>query len=212
MDQNAKLQVEYRSLNDLTPFARNARTHTSAQIDQLASSLREFGFTNPILIDENNTIIAGHGRVLAAHKLKLERVPTISLQHLTETQRKAYSIADNQHALNSTWDYGILSEELEELTGFSFDLSALGFDDAKYAQTLSFGEEGNDLNELWQDMPEFVQEKQGFRKIVVHFHDQEGVDQFAKILETELPENKKFLWYPDVEIRHVADKRYRSES
>jgi len=212
MDENAKLQVEYRSLDVLTPFARNARTHTSAQIDQLASSLREFGFTNPILIDENNTIIAGHGRVLAAHKLKLERVPTISLQHLTETQRKAYSIADNQHALNSTWDYGILSEELEELTGFSFDLSALGFDDAKYAQTLSFGEEGNDLNELWQDMPEFINDKEGFRKLTVHFLDQESVDAFQQLTGLPLTDKTRATWYPHREIDRDADKEYRSEA
>lgn len=112
---------------DLVPYARNSRTHDDAQTAQIAASIREFGFTNPVLIDADGGIIAGHGRVLAARKLKLEQVPCIMLDHLTETQRRAYVIADNKLALNSGWDNELLALELDELKLEGFDLELTGF-------------------------------------------------------------------------------------
>lgn len=122
------LQVEYRPIADLLPYARNSRTHSDEQVAQIAASIREFGFTNPILIDEQNGIIAGHGRVKAAAKLKMAELPCIRLDYLSETQRKAYVIADNRLALNAGWDTAMLSLELAELKLADFDLDLLGFD------------------------------------------------------------------------------------
>jgi DNA modification methylase len=114
-------------LSSLIPYARNSRTHSDAQVSQIAASIKEFGFTNPILIDETGGIIAGHGRVLAAQKLKLKTVPAITLSHLSETQRKAYIIADNKLALNAGWDDEMLRLEFSELEQAGFDLELTGF-------------------------------------------------------------------------------------
>ena len=123
-----KPQIETLDINSLIPYARNARTHSEAQIAQIAGSIKEFGFTNPILIDKDNGIIAGHGRVAAARKLNLKEVPCIRLEHLSETQRKAYILADNRIALNSGWEADLLSVELAELKDLGINLESLGFD------------------------------------------------------------------------------------
>ncbi len=120
------LQINYKSTENLIPYANNSRTHSDDQINQVASSIKEFGFTNPVLIDEQGGIIAGHGRVMAAKKLGLAEVPTITLEGLTKAQVKAYVIADNQLALNSGWDFDILNLEVESLTEMGFDVSLLG--------------------------------------------------------------------------------------
>lgn len=114
-------------LSSLIPYARNSRTHSPEQVAQIAASIKEFGFTNPILIDETGGIIAGHGRVLAAQKLGLKTVPAITLAHLSETQRRAYIIADNKLALNAGWDDEMLRLEFSELEQAGFDLELTGF-------------------------------------------------------------------------------------
>jgi site-specific DNA-methyltransferase (adenine-specific) len=119
-------KIELLSIEKLIPYANNARTHDDAQITQIASSIKEFGFNNPILIDDGNGIIAGHGRMLAAIKLGLKEVPTIRLSHLSDAQRKAYILADNRIALNSGWDNELLSLELQDLYE-QIDLSLIGF-------------------------------------------------------------------------------------
>lgn len=124
------LQIDYEQVEALLPYAANSRTHSEAQIAQIAASIKEFGWTNPILIDGDNTIIAGHGRLLAARKLGMEEVPIICLDHLTKAQQRALVIADNQLALNAGWDMDMLSAEIESLKLEDFDLGLLGFDDA----------------------------------------------------------------------------------
>ena len=124
----AKQQIEQVSIEALIPYARNSRTHSDAQVAQIAASIREFGFTNPILIDSDGGIIAGHGRTMAARKLGLDEVPCIRLTSLTDAQKKAYIIADNKLALNAGWDDEMLKVELTELKDLDFDLSILGFD------------------------------------------------------------------------------------
>jgi DNA modification methylase len=121
------LEVEYRPIDSLVGYARNARTHTDAQVDQIVESIREFGWTNPILVDGDNGVIAGHGRILAAHKLGMTRVPVIKLAHLTPIQKQAYIIADNKLALNAGWDNELLALELGELKEAGFDLGLVGF-------------------------------------------------------------------------------------
>jgi DNA modification methylase len=121
------MNIEHLPIAALIPYARNARTHSDAQVSQIAGSIREFGFTNPVLIGADNDIIAGHGRVMAARVLKLDTVPCIRLGHLNEVQRRAYVLADNRIALNSGWDEAMLALELTELLVDGLNLESLGF-------------------------------------------------------------------------------------
>lgn len=132
-----ELAVEMIGIDRLVPYARNSRTHSDEQIAQIAASIREFGFTNPVLIDGDGGIIAGHGRVLGARKLGLAEVPCIRLAHLTEAQRRAYVIADNKLALNAGWDDEMLALELRDLQSMDFDLSLTGFEDDDIAALLA---------------------------------------------------------------------------
>ena len=123
-----KLKITYRPLKELIPYARNARTHSDSQVAQIAASIKEFGWTQPILLDGKNGIIAGHGRFEAAFKLAMHEVPTIDLAHLTETQKRAYVIADNKISLNSGWDEQMLALEISDLQDAGFDIELLAFD------------------------------------------------------------------------------------
>ena len=123
-------------IDKLIPYARNSRTHSDAQVAQIAASIREFGFTNPVLVDEADGIIAGHGRVLAARKLAMDKVPAIRLKHLSEAQKRAYVIADNRLALNAGWDEEMLATELGDLAAMDFDLDLLGFDEGELANLM----------------------------------------------------------------------------
>lgn len=133
-----QLAVEYRRLDELVPYARNARTHSEAQVAEIAGSIREFGFTNPVLIAEDGTLIAGHGRVLAARKLGMETVPAIVLSGLSESQRRALVISDNRIAINAGWDEDLLALELSDLQEAGFDLGLTGFGDDEL-QDLLYG-------------------------------------------------------------------------
>jgi len=141
----AELKVTYCDPSDIIPYAMNSRTHSDEQINQVAASIKEFGFTNPILVDEFNVIIAGHGRLFAAKKLGLNQVPTITLKGLTEAQRKAYVIADNKLALNAGWDDDTLIAELNRLSELDFNLELTGFDANELARL--FDDEEPELQE-----------------------------------------------------------------
>ncbi len=130
------LTIDYVPTTDLLPYAMNSRTHSDEQVAQIAASIKEFGFTNPILIDDAAGIIAGHGRLMAAKRLNLNEVPTITLKGLTEAQKKAYVIADNKLALNAGWDTEALTAELRRLQELDFDLDLIGFDSDELAQLL----------------------------------------------------------------------------
>src|SRR5437667_410470 len=129
--------IELWLIDKLIPYAKNPRTHSDAQIAQIAASIAEFGFNNPILVDSKAGIIAGHGRLLAARKLGLKEVPVIILDHLSEEQKRAYIIADNQLALNAGWDEDLLRIELAALQEENFDVSLIGFEDAELARLLA---------------------------------------------------------------------------
>ena len=121
------MQIITKKLSDLTNYANNARTHSPEQVARIAASITEFGWTNPVLIDETGGIIAGHGRVMAAQTMGMADVPCIVLAGLTEAQRRAYVLADNKLALDAGWDEGLLRLELEGLQDLDFDLSLTGF-------------------------------------------------------------------------------------
>jgi ParB-like chromosome segregation protein Spo0J len=122
-----KPKIESRDIDKLIPYINNSRKHSDEQVAQIAASIKEFGWTNPILVDGDNGLIAGHGRLLAARKLGIKSVPVIELAHLTENQKKALIIADNKLALNADWDIEILRLELNELDANEFNLDILGF-------------------------------------------------------------------------------------
>lgn len=133
----SELKIEYRDIGSLIPYARNSRTHSDEQVVQIAASIKEFGWTNPVLIDETGSIIAGHGRVLAGRKLGIDKVPCIVLAGLTEAQRRAYVIADNRIALNAGWDFDMLKVEFADLDAQGFPLALTGFDLDEIASLLA---------------------------------------------------------------------------
>lgn len=144
MQEKEKLKIVYRPVSELIPYARNARTHSDKQITQIAASIKEFGFTSPILLDGDNGILAGHGRLEAAKKLKLKTVPTIDLVGLTEAQKRAYVLADNRIALESGWDFDYLVNELKDLKESDFDIDLTGFDETEVNNLLGSVDEIDD--------------------------------------------------------------------
>ena len=142
------MKITQKKVTELIPYVKNSRTHSDEQVAQIAASIKEFGWTNPILVDGSNGIIAGHGRLMAARKLGYKEVPTIELTDLTETQKKAYIIADNRLALNAGWDNEMLTIELNDLLADGFALDILGFDPTEI-QTLING--GPDFEPATED-------------------------------------------------------------
>ena len=142
--ENKETQYFLADIDKVIPYARNARTHSETQIAQIAASIKEFGFLSPIIISEDNTILCGHGRFYGAQKLGLKKVPCIMERHLTETQKKAYIIADNKLALNAGWDEELLRIEIESLQGEDFDALLTGFDEKELADLFATDDEAVD--------------------------------------------------------------------
>lgn len=138
-------RIELWPIERLVPYERNARTHSPEQVAQIASSIQEFGFVNPVLVDTDSGVIAGHGRLAAAKDLGLADVPVVVLDHLTPEQRRAYVIADNKLALNAGWDMSLLQQEVMSLSLADFDLDLLGFDEKELAGLLD--PEGIDVDD-----------------------------------------------------------------
>jgi DNA modification methylase len=147
-------RIELWPIDRLHPYERNPRTHSEAQVDQIAASIVEFGWTNPILIDENAGILAGHGRLLAARKLGLPEVPVIRFEHLSEAQKRAYILADNQIALQAGWDDALLAEELAWLRDERFDLDLIGFDASELERLLALADGEAVSDETEDEVPE----------------------------------------------------------
>lgn len=174
------LAIVYVETGGLIPYARNSRTHSAEQVSQIAASIKEFGFTNPILTDGESGVIAGHGRLMAAQKLGLTQVPTIDLSHLSEAQKRAYVIADNRIALNSSWDEDMLKIELEDLQDFEFDLGLLGFNPGELSTLLG---SDDDLFDEDLELDEDDEEKDKTKT-------DEGYAEFAIVLTVD---NKELL-------------------
>lgn len=147
MPQVKDLKIVYRDVDDLIPYARNARTHSDDQVTKIASSIKEFGFTDPIELDGENGILSGHGRVLAAKKLGMKKVPCVDLNGLTPAQKKAYILAANKLALDSGWDSEMLKVELDDLKAESFDLESIGLDSLEDVASIDWADESEELTE-----------------------------------------------------------------
>jgi hypothetical protein len=183
------MQIQEVAVDKLIPYAKNSRTHSEAQIAQIAASIKEFGFRNPILVDGNG-VIAGHGRLLAARKLGLKQVPTIDCSDLTEPQKKAYIIADNKLAMNAGWDGELLALEMEELLKGNFNLELLGFTEGELDELLDTTPQEAELGLLPDEkLDNFLN---GDTKILRLAYDEQefesvvnGLQQLQKELETE---------------------------
>lgn len=162
------LKIIYRAIDDLVEYENNTRTHSDEQIEQITASIREFGFTNPVLIDGNNRLIAGHGRVKAAPGAGLSEVPCIVIDHLSDTQIRALTIADNQLALNAGWDEDLMSQELNALAEDDFDLGLLGFSVDELNLALSIKEDmtAADIRELEEMVGDSPKTSAEFEKVM----------------------------------------------
>ena len=182
------MQIKTVAVEKLIPYVNNSRTHSDAQVAQIAASIKEFGWTNPILVDGENGIIAGHGRLLAARKLGKKDVPVIELSHMTESQKRAYVIADNQLAMNAGWDTALLSLELADLKEQGFELDILGFDAKELDKLLEPEQvEGLTDEDAVPDVPEEPKTKLGdIYQLGNHrlmCGDSTSIDDVEKLLE-----------------------------
>lgn len=183
-----KLKIQYKPIQDLIPYARNSRTHNDAQVAQIAASIKEFGWTNPVLLDGENGIIAGHGRVLAAQKLGESEVPTIELSHMDENQKRAYIIADNKLALNAGWDNEMLALELADLKDAGYDLGLTGFS-MDEIEDLNPEETENTYTQK-VDVPTY--EPSGDKPDITElFDDSHAFNLIEKIKSSKLPQAEK---------------------
>jgi len=203
------MNTQEMKVDELSPYENNARRHTKEQIKQIVNSIEEFGFLNPILIDENNMILAGHGRYMAAQNLDLEKVPTIQIKNLTEAQKKAFVIADNKIATNSTWDESTLWKEIQTLNDLGFDLNILAFAELELLPIIDENVVNDPLAE-WEDMPEFIQDDlQPYRSIIMHFGEEKHVKEFFKLLDQPYSEKARYLWHPQLIHEDNESKRYK---
>mgnify|MGYP003132803315 FL=1 len=202
------MKIKNIDIEKLRPYKNNPRKHSESQIEQIANSINEFGFVNPIIADENNMILAGHGRFLAANKLLLTEVPVVQITDLDEKQKKALVIADNKIAMNSDWNEDLLWQQIQELSKDGFDLSLLAFNDMEIMPMIDSNTVIDPLKE-WEDMPEFTEDsKTAFRSLIVHFTCQEDIDQFSKLVEQTFTDKTKFMWYPEQQNMDTESKRY----
>jgi hypothetical protein len=176
---------------DLVPYARNSRTHSPQQVDKIAASIREFGFLNPVIVDGENGIIAGHGRIMAAQKLGIEEVPVIEASHLTETQKRAYIIADNRLALDAGWDDEMLRVEFDALAeaGFDLELTGFGLDEID-----AFGDDKNitEGNLYTQKVDAPVYEPIGEKPAIEElYNDEKAMGLIEDIKQSNIPEKEK---------------------
>jgi hypothetical protein len=184
------VKITQKKVTELIPYVNNSRTHSDEQVAQIAASIKEFGWTNPILIDGDNGIIAGHGRLMAARKLGMTEVPTIELSDLSESQKKAYVIADNNLALNADWDEALLKIELENLKDLSFDLDILAFDDEFLTNLLDEEEDEENMYTQKVDIPTY--EPSEIKPNVKDLYDDsKAFDLIEKIKASKLPQAEK---------------------
>lgn len=190
------LAIEYESVEALIPYVANSRTHSDAQVAQIAASIKEFGWTNPILIDGENTIIAGHGRLLAARKLGMADVPVIRLDHLSKAQQRALVIADNQLALNAGWDMDMLKAEIASLSEDGFNIDLLGFESDELSKMLDDNGAGIDGEKYTTKIATPIYEIKGNKPLLEELYDDKKSNSLIEGIEEaeNIPDSiKQFL-------------------
>ena len=209
-----QLQVEYMDINELKPLIGNPREHTDRNINDITKSIKRFGWTNPIIVRKaDNMIVAGHGRVEAAKNQGLEQVPVVYVD-MSENDAKLYNITDNRTAETSEWDHAQLNTLIEELNGLpDIDIEDTGFYTHELEMMMNGEDEPEiDYNEMWQGMPEFVQDDlTPYKSILVHFADEKHVNAFAQLIGQTLTEKTKYVWHPKAEKANFTEEAYVSE-
>lgn len=204
------MEVTLWPVAKIIPYARNARKISAKAVDKVASSIKEFGWRQPIVVDKEGVIIAGHTRLLAAHKLCMEQAPVHVAQNLTPAQVKAYRLMDNRSNDEAEWDMDLLGPELLDLQGLDLDLSLTGFDDSELARYLN-GDGVNDPFSEWGEqgsVPFEQPDVSAFRSIKVHFADQASVDDFSRRIGQPLNAGTKFIWHPLQKHADYTQKTY----
>ena len=206
------MKTQLVPISKVIPYANNPRRN-EAVVAKVAASIKEFGFRQPVVVDKDMVIIAGHTRLEAARQLGEKKVPIHIADNLTKAQAKAYRLADNRIAQEAEWDYELLSIEMGDLLKGGFDMSVIGFNDAEIADILEDDDsEPTDLSREWTGMPSFNHEdKTAFRSIIIHMKDQAAVDQFAKTVNLNVTPRTKMLWFPEIEIETTVDKVYKAK-
>lgn len=198
------MQVQQLKVEDLIPYVNNSRKHSDEQVAQIAASIKEFGWTNPILVDGEKGIIAGHGRLMAARKLKMSEVPVIELTHLTETQKKALIIADNKLALNADWDNELLTIELNELLADGFALDILGFNQFDLDQIFMSEEELKEDNPYTTNINTPSYEPVGEKPSLDELYDDEKAMDLITTIQVSKLSNKEKQFLMSAASRHIV--------
>lgn len=201
------MQIEEIELNKIKPYEKNSRIHSEEQVYQLAKSIKEFGFNQPIVIDDKNIVLVGHGRLLAAQQLKLKKVPCIKLKKLSEVQKKAYRILDNKLASDSTWFFDNLENELKFLDENEFDLKEWKLD------SLNSIFQENDSEQEWDEtLPDFQSENLSKLQIVVHFETEKAREDFAKLIDQKLTPKTRSIHFPYKENDNLKANVYVNQT
>lgn len=207
------MDIQQIEIDKIIPYHNNPRKNQA--IDKVASSLSEYGFQQPIVVDKNMVVIVGHTRLQGAKKIGMEKVPVL-IADLDEAKAKAYRIADNRLSEDSAWDYDLLKAEIDILKEINFDINELGFEEQEL-ETIIFQEnhdskEWLDHEEHWQDMPSFEHTNiDAFRSLTVHFGNKEDVDTFFQLIKQDYTDKTKYVWFPKIQKNVVKDKQYASE-
>ncbi len=203
--------VKTKPTSALKPFAHNPKIHPENQIQQIAASIEEWGWTIPILIDEKNNVVAGHGRLEAAKLLKIDSVPCMVAKGWSDEQKKAYVIADNKIAEKSGWDDDLLKDLLNDIEGFNIELTGIG---ELELDSIFLERQTGDTDQLveWEGMPEFISENPCYRKIVVNFDNQQAVENFFSAINQECTDKTKSIWYPQKERRDLESYRFADDN
>ena len=200
------LQIELINKDKIKPFKDNPRLHSDDQIKQIANSIKEFGFRVPLAVDEDFTILAGHGRYKVS--MGMVEMPVVQHKDLSPAQKKAFVIADNKITLNSTWQENLLWEQIKSLDELGFNLNVLGFDNAELLPMLD-DNTVTDFASEWEGMPDYESEDvSAYRTIRVHFESDRDVEVFAKLVKQKITDKTKFIWHPQQENLDAESQRY----
>ena len=205
--------IEQWPIDRPIPYARNARKISDKAVDKIAASIKEFGWQQPIVVDRDGVIIAGHTRLQAARKLQLTAVPVHVAKDLTDGQVKAYRLMDNRSHQETDWDLGLLAPELADLQAMSADLALTGFEIAELDALIDKKSVAVEVVESpegeWQDMPDYShKDLTSFKKCIVHFRNAQDMAAFEELIGQRIPQNTKALWFPEEAINAVKDLRY----
>tara|TARA_B100001093_G_scaffold17076_1_gene15495 strand:- start:2229 stop:2849 length:621 start_codon:yes stop_codon:yes gene_type:complete len=206
------MNIEEIEIEKLIPYHNNPRKNQD--VDKVASSLSEYGFQQPIVVDKKLVVIVGHTRLLGAKKLGLKKVPVL-IADLSEAKARGYRIADNRIAEDANWDYDLLKLEIDLLKEINFNIDELGFEEQEL-ETIIFQNNHDsrdwlDTEEHWQDMPSFEHTDQSpHRSLTINFVNQDAVDKFFQLIKQDYTEKTKYVWFPSIEKRVVKDKYYEN--